>query len=64
MVVLMNILTIFMMISVGSTCTGVIFVGNSLGKGKPDKAKQYAKVITFYTFIVLLAIAVLLYAFR
>jgi Na+-driven multidrug efflux pump len=51
MVIMINILTILAMVPFGSQVTSAVFVGNSLGEGKPGKAKVYQVLITTFSFV-------------
>ena len=64
MVIIINTLTVLTMIPFGSQIAGSVFVGNSLGEGKPKKAKVYMEMITVYTFLVLAVCSSLLVLYK
>lgn len=64
MVIMVNTLTVLTMIPFGSMIAGAVFVGKSMGEGSPKKAIIYAKLITVYTFIIMVVCAIFLEVFK
>lgn len=60
MIIMINVLTVLTMIPLGASNTGAVFVGSSMGEGRPKQAKIYAALTVGYTFLVLSVLALLL----
>ena len=60
-IIILNIYYFFVMFCLGTHISACVHVGRSMGQQYPEKARKYLKLISFYSFLMNLAIAAFVY---